>query len=123
MNKWFFLLILSSVMVINGCSSQNQQLPPMETYEISDFGFSIDYPSGWFATTHNWEITVIAQNEEDFKTWNNPETPKNGIFIVLDHRKLTWLQTNLGLPENASIDDLFQLNIYEISFMIYFYCI
>jgi hypothetical protein len=81
-----------------------------ETHEISDFGFTIDYPAGWFAASRK-PNTVISQLGVDFQRviTDNDELPTTGITITHDHRGTAFMRS-IGLPADASIEDLVQVN-------------
>jgi len=111
-----FLVLL----FLSGCSqglfNQTDTLELTQTYEIPDFGFSLDYPEGWIAETQG-PITVIIENPDDRELMFAPCCERSsGIKIAFDHRKLALLES-WGLPENASLDELLQFNINEISGM------
>lgn len=86
-----------------------------ESIEISDFGFSIDYPEGWFAEIEG-PITWIAELESDFEA-RDEEGNSKGIAISLEHRPIDFLM-ELGLRgDPPSLNDLFTLNVGELSGM------
>ena len=113
-----WIIVLVGIIVLTGCSS-SKSLPLTDTYVFPDFGFSIDFPEGWYADTDSREpVTWITETEEDFKQRNLQIRKPVGIVIIFDHRTLDWLNVVLGLPENPSINDLFQLNIDEVTHMV-----
>ena len=83
-----------------------------ETYEIPGFGYSIDYPSGWFVETRG-TITLIASSEEVLAAGfsdSEPEEPIDGLGFRLDHRTVAFLQT-LGLAtDDPTAEDLLEFN-------------
>ena len=82
-----------------------------ETYTIPGFGFSIDYPAGWFAETRE-PVTVIAQTEEQLEAlFSDPNAPRPGLGVNLDHRTVAFLQ-DIGLTtDNPTAEDLLEFNI------------
>ena len=115
MKRWQCLVVSLGFFFIAGCG-QSGDLNLSETHVFAGFGFSIDYPQDWFAITEG-AVTWIAELELDFNT-RHRETPKTeGIKIILDHRPLAFLES-LGLPSDSpTINDLFQLNIDELTGM------
>ena len=81
-----------------------------ETYTIPDFGFSIDYPVGWFVETRG-SITVIAQTEEQLQAqFSDPPPPGVALGVNLDHRTVAFLQ-GIGLTaDNPTPEDLLEFN-------------
>ena len=82
----------------------------IETYTIPGFGFSIDYPAGWFAETRE-PVTVIAQTEEQLEAlFSDPNAPRPGLGVNLDHRTVAFLQ-DIGLTtDNPTAEDLLEFN-------------
>lgn len=116
MKRAFFLSIIVSGILIVGCSS-GDDLALTETYIFPDFGFSIDYPEGWFVDTAD-TITWIRQDETDFELRFRENRKLEGIGINFDHRTLEWLNLAYGLDDYPTLNDLFQLNIEAISHMV-----
>jgi hypothetical protein len=112
-----FLLSIIFGILLAGCSNTATEVTVNQTYEIPDFGFSIEYPEGWFIDTDQ-TITWIREDEADFDLRYIQERKLDGIGITLDHRTLEWLTQVYGLEEYPTLNDLFQLNIEEISHMV-----
>jgi hypothetical protein len=119
MKSWLFVLIVFCALSLTSCAPANT-LPLTETYIIPDFGFSIDYPEGWLAGNDSTDpVTWIFQDEEDYtKRHQGNQQQLIGIRVSLDHRTLEWLNLVLGLKGNPTLNDLFDLNIHEISHMV-----
>lgn len=113
-------LAFVGVLFLTGCSrgltSGLATLSLTQTYELPDFGFSIDYPEGWEAATRG-SVTGIFENEDD-RRWIGVGccNRSSGVMVVFDHRKISLLES-WGLPSEASLDDLVQFNVNEISGM------
>lgn len=90
-----------------GHPSENLYLT--ETHVIADFGFSIDYPAGWFAGTRD-TVTTISQLERDHEHNFGGRLPPLGYQVILDHRDMDFMR-DLGLPSDPSLEDLLELNI------------
>jgi hypothetical protein len=115
----FFPLFVGLVF-LTGCGqglfNQTNTLELTQTHEFTDFGFSVDYPDGWTAETRG-PITVIIEDPDDREIMFGPCCGRtSGIGISFDHRKITQLES-WGLPKDASLSDLLQFNINEISGM------
>ena len=75
-----------------------------ETYSIPGFGYSIDYPSGWFAETRGTS-TQFGQIEEDLFS-----DSREGLGVSLDHRTVAFLQ-GIGLAsDDPTAQDLVEFN-------------
>ncbi len=81
-----------------------------ETYTIPGFGFSIDYPAGWFAETRE-PVTFITQTEEQLEAFfSDTSTPSTGLGVNLEHRTVAFLQ-DIGLTtDNPTAEDLLEFN-------------
>jgi hypothetical protein len=80
-----------------------------ETYSIPDFGYSIDYPAGWFVETRD-TTTEIGQIEEDLFSDSNEG---DGVGVSLDHRTVAFLQ-GIGLAsDDPTAQDLVDFNTTE----------
>ncbi len=80
-----------------------------ETYAFPGFGFSIDYPGAWLSETRD-TVTVINELESDHdNAFNDGSPPDAGLGVSFDHRDLAFMR-GIGLAEEASLDDLFELN-------------
>ncbi len=81
-----------------------------ETYAIPGFGFSIDYPAGWFVETRE-PVTVITQTEEQLEAaFSDSSAPRMGLGVDLDHRTVAFLQ-DIGLTtDNPTAEDLLEFN-------------
>ena len=121
-----YLLIPATILLLAGCSAiqslgnQSQKSSDFdlaETYKIPNFDFSLNYPESWFVATDD-TVTWIRQDEEDFNHRYEDNRRLNGIGITFDHRSLDWLTEAFGLTEYPTLNDLFQLNIEEISHMV-----
>ena len=80
-----------------------------QTHVLPDFGFSLDYPSGWFAQTRN-SLTILTQFEEDQERVVTSGSAALGYYLTMDHTDIERLY-RLGLPENPSLGDLLQFNM------------
>ena len=113
-SKHLFIAIFGLI-VISGCGKSGP-LELTETHIITGFNFSIDYPEGWIAATEG-PLTYIAEFQTDFDQRKNFDWEFVGIGIVLEHRPLSFLR-ELGLPPGTpTLDDLFALNIDELTGM------
>ena len=73
---------------------------------ITDFGFSIDYPSGWLADTFH-AGTYISEFEIDQRLRNaSGGSSVKGHSVYLNHEPISIL----GLTENPSLQDLRELS-------------
>ncbi len=80
-----------------------------QTHEIAGLGFSIDYPAGWFADSQA-PATLISQLEVDHEqAFSDSDSPQVGIVIAFDHRDIDFMRS-IGLPADATMTDLVQLN-------------
>jgi hypothetical protein len=81
-----------------------------ETYSIPGFGYSIDYPSGWFVETRG-SVTIIAQTEEELEArFSDSNPPPEALGVGLDHRTVTFLQ-GIGLTsDDPTAEDLVEFN-------------
>jgi hypothetical protein len=81
-----------------------------ETYSIPGFGYSIDYPAGWFAETRG-SVTTIAQTEEELEArFSDSNPPPEALGVGLDHRTVAFLQ-GIGLTsDNPTAEDLVEFN-------------
>lgn len=80
-----------------------------ETHIITDFGFSIDYPEGWYAGTRD-TVTNISQLERDHERNFGGNLAPSGYLVIVDHRDMDFMR-NLGLSSDPSLEDLLELNI------------
>jgi hypothetical protein len=102
------------VLFLAACSSVSDeetsaQFELTETYVVSDFDFSVDYPSGWLADTLA-PVTIISELEEDHElALQEADFDAKGYQVTLDHRDMPFM-LSLGLPENPTLDDLLELN-------------
>lgn len=80
-----------------------------ETHVITDFGFSIDYPEGWYAGTRD-TVTNISQLERDHERNFGGNLAPSGYLVIVDHRDMDFMR-NLGLSSDPSLEDLLELNI------------
>ena len=82
-----------------------------ETYAIPDFGYSIDYPAGWFVRTTGPFTTITRieqQGEFDFDS-----SPLLDLSVSLDHRTILFLM-DIGLTEeDPTTQDLLEFNIFS----------
>lgn len=81
-----------------------------ETHLIDGFGYSIDYPSGWFAETRG-PVTEIAPTEEAMEAaFSTVGGPTEGLAITVDHRTVGFLQS-IGLTsDDPTAEDLVEFN-------------
>jgi len=80
-----------------------------QTHVLPDFGFSLDYPSGWFAQTRK-NLTILTQFEEDQERVVTSGSAALGYYLTMDHTDIERLH-RLGLPRNPTLGDLLQFNI------------
>lgn len=83
---------------------------------FTGFGFSIEHPEGWLAETR-LTVTIISELEEDHDHAFGDPFPRAGYQVFLDHRDVPFMQS-IGLPENATLDDLLELNINEFDWQV-----
>jgi hypothetical protein len=80
-----------------------------ETYAFPGFGFSIDYPGAWLTETRD-TVTSINQVQSDLdRAFVDSGPPQEGVGVSFDHRDRAFMR-NIGLSEDASLDDLRELN-------------
>ena len=80
-----------------------------EMHVFAGFGFSIDYPSAWFADTRE-SVTAISELLEDHeRALVEGDFPARGYAISLDHRPMAFMG-EVGLLGDPTLDDLFKLN-------------
>ncbi|NIW43204.1 MAG: hypothetical protein GWN14_00025 [candidate division Zixibacteria bacterium] len=116
MKRWQFLMVLAGMFLLAGCSGK--KVPPSEVYIIPNFGFSIDIPEGWYTRPHdNGQGFRTFELEADYREIQDKEKME-GIVISLEHRSLDWLNRELGLPEDPTLNDLFQMNIDNVTYMV-----
>lgn len=90
-------------------SRDSQRFKLSETYEFPDFGYSIDYPAGWFVDTEP-PVTVISELHEDHqRALRGAVFSVSGYQVTLDHRDISFMRS-IGLPNNPTLDDLLNLN-------------
>lgn len=78
-----------------------------ETYSIPRFGYSIDYPSGWFVETSGPK-TVFGQVEDDL--FSDSAVRSEGLLVEVDHRTVAVMQ-EIGLAsDNPTAQDLVDFN-------------
>jgi hypothetical protein len=109
-----FLLVVPVLLV--ACAGQGTEAtvavegPALEERtEFDGFGFSIAHPAGWSAAS-NGPVTVITEQEADLEAaLQGSQEQAQGIGVSLDHRALPFLRS-IGLPEDASLSDLYAMN-------------
>ena len=80
-----------------------------ERTSFAGFSFSIAHPSGWLVATDD-PVTIINELAEDHETALQDERPPAiGYGVALDHRDMVFMR-GLGLPEEPTLQDLFELN-------------
>ncbi|MCH8086609.1 MAG: hypothetical protein IIC81_02020 [Chloroflexi bacterium] len=80
-----------------------------QTQVFKGFGFSIDYPEGWTATTEG-KFTDIIEFQEDSELSSISGAPeRKGYGVSLQRVTLDFLR-NTGLPDQPSLEDLLNLN-------------
>jgi hypothetical protein len=82
--------------------------PLTETYTLTEFGFTIDYPAGWH-TGRDGPTTIICELEEDVRRLQIDNDTVSGYCILHEHRDMRFMRS-IGLPVDATIEDLFQFN-------------
>ncbi len=106
---WMLVLLL-----LSSCSSAEEAQPGGEfdleqRHTLGDFGFSIAYPSGWFADTQD-TVTILSEIETDHRrAMRAEEFDSEGYQITFEHEELKFM-SGLGLPDEPSLADLFALN-------------
>jgi len=111
----FRLFILLAAFLVAACSPSTQ-FELTETHTFGDFGFSIDYPRGWTATTEGF-VSFIAQSDSDFIRRHDFNRKVEGIVISLDHRPITFLRSIGFSADPPTLDALFAFNIGELTGM------
>jgi hypothetical protein len=127
--KIHIMALFVSVFFLASCNSGNQEVTPTveqevasvadsqsnsglklsETYTFPSFGFSIDYPAGWSVETRD-TVTIISELESDLQNaFQEDPPPIEGFSLSLDQRSLSFMR-GLGLPEEATLEDLLDLN-------------
>ena len=106
---WILVFLL-----LSGCTSAEVAQPGGEfgleqRHTLGDFGFSIAYPSGWFADTQD-TVTIVSELETDHRrAISAAEFDVEGYQITFDHQDLEFM-SGLGLPDEPSLADLLALN-------------
>ncbi|MFT7598793.1 MAG: hypothetical protein ACI8TP_001717 [Acidimicrobiales bacterium] len=86
-----------------------------EAYSIPSFGYSIEYPSGWFVQTIE-PVTNFGQIEEDL--FSDPDVGSEGLGVAVDHRTVAFLQEEAGLvSDDPTAQDLVDFNITNFGWM------
>ena len=80
-----------------------------ETYALTDFGFTIDYPAGWY-TGRDGPTSIICELAEDVRRLQIDNAAVSGYCILHEHRDMSFMRA-IGLPADARVDDLFQFNL------------
>lgn len=80
-----------------------------ETYSLTDFGFTIDYPVGWY-TGRDGPTTIICELAEDVRRLQIDNATVAGYCILHEHRDMGFMRS-IGLPADATVEDLFQFNL------------
>jgi hypothetical protein len=114
-NFYRTLAIASLSIFLFGCSGP-RELPLSQTHEITRFGFSIDYPEGW-SVVELGPVTLIGEHRADLQFNFEDELITEGVAMSFEHRPISFLKS-LGLKgDPPNLDDLFELNIYELTGM------
>ncbi len=106
---WMLVLLF-----LSGCSSTEQtqfggEFDLEQRHTLGDFGFSIAYPSGWFADTQE-TVTILSEIETDQRrAMRAEEFDVEGYQITFEHEDMEFM-SGLGLPDEPSLADLFALN-------------
>ncbi|MEE9247477.1 MAG: hypothetical protein V3U79_02115 [Dehalococcoidia bacterium] len=80
-----------------------------QTQVFKGFGFSIDYPEGWTATTEG-KSTNINEFQEDSGLSSISGAPeRKGYGVSLERVTLDFLR-NVGLPDQPSLEELLNFN-------------
>ena len=105
-----------STLLLIGCSLKLIERPTAvqpyqltETYALTEFGFTIDYPAGWH-TRRDGPTTIICESEEDVRRLQIDNAAVSGYCILHEHRGMSFMHS-IGLPVDATIEDLFQFNL------------
>ena len=117
----FATVLLVGIFVLSACNSEAQEatsdpdsaaadeLILSETYKFPGFGYSIDYPAGWTAETRD-SFTVIVELESDLLNAFQEDPPAaEGLRVSLEQRTKQFM-ADIGLAEDASLEDLFEFN-------------
>ena len=79
-----------------------------ETYSIPGFGYSTDYPSGWFVETRQ-SATMFTQVEEELFS-ESIAVSNEGLNVVVEHQTVADLQ-GFGLAsDDPTAEDLVEFN-------------
>jgi hypothetical protein len=102
------------VLFLAGCSSVSDeatsaQFELTETHVLSNFEYSLDYPSGWLADSRA-PVTFISELEEDHEqALRDADFNVQGYQVIFDYRGMPFMQS-IGLPVSPTLDDLLELN-------------
>ena len=109
-----FIVVVGFLILILGKVERFTALP--NTLDIERFGYRIDYPDGWFASEEG-PVSFITEKESELSDRYIQDFKTVGIVVSLDHRPRSFLRT-LGLQgDPPTLDDLFALNIGELTGM------
>lgn len=89
------MLLLASVFVLSACNAfpagiSEPQIELPQVYEFPGFGYSIDYPAGWTASTRQ-AYTIINELEEEHQRAFSEGVTLEGNSIGFEHRSLDFL--------------------------------
>ena len=110
----FSIVWLLVLLLLSGCSSAEEaqhegEFDLEQRHTLGDFGFSIAYPSGWFADTQE-TVTILSEIETDHRrAIRAEEFDVEGYQITFEHEDMEFM-SGLGLPDEPSLADLFALN-------------
>jgi hypothetical protein len=84
-----------------------------ETFQFPGFGYAINHPTGWTVNTCP-PAFVIAADPVDAEQFCSSDAPPSDLAMGFDHRDLNFMRS-IGLPADATLDDLVALNQREFS--------
>jgi hypothetical protein len=120
MRSTLFIVTLLSAMALFLSSCIQPIMPPEaeipqadeiqlgETLEFPGFAYRIDHPAGWTLYTCP-PAFALAADSTDAALFCASDAPPNDLVMGFDHRDLNFMRT-IGLPAEATLDDLVALN-------------
>ena len=103
-------------LLLIGCSLKLVERPTAvqpyqltETYALTEFGFTIDFPTGWHTGRYGPK-TFICELEEDVRRLQIGNATVSGYCVLHEYRDMSFMRS-IGLPADATIEDLFQFNL------------
>ena len=115
MKKHMLLALAIGLLALVGCNAPSGE--SSNTHVFAGFGYSIDYPDGWLADTRGAVTTISELRKDHRRAFRGGGFDLAGISISLEHRDINFME-GIGLPENATIDDLLELNTNEFDWQV-----